>query len=86
MFPIVEHYFNGKITPQDELLSIIPPQKVFVGSLNGFPVVLSAWRPSKEDIESIVAGGAIYLQMFASPNNIPPAIIFTKDENNEINT
>lgn len=77
--------FNGKITPPDNLLNIISPQKVFVGTINGYSVVISAWRPSKEDIEAINAGREIYLQMFVAHNCVPPTALFTKDENDKIN-
>jgi hypothetical protein len=41
------------------------------------------WQPSKEDIEAIVAGRPVILQIHS--NGLPPVALFTLDENGESN-
>lgn len=41
------------------------------------------WQPSKEDIEAIVAGRPIILQIHS--NGLPPVSLFTMDENGKPN-
>lgn len=41
------------------------------------PVIISKWQPSKEDIEAINKGGAIYLSITGS--GMPPVSLFTEN-------
>lgn len=44
---------------------------------NGFPVIVSKWMPSKEDIEAINRGEGIYLQITSDIH--PPLCLFTEN-------
>lgn len=50
----------------------------------GEPVIISAWMPSKEDIEAINAGRPIFLKILGS--GMPPVELLTLDENGNPNT
>jgi hypothetical protein len=43
----------------------------------------TVWQPNKEDIEAIMAGRPIVLQIMSS--SLPPHALFTYDENGNIN-
>lgn len=45
--------------------------------------VTTLWMPNKEDIEAIMAGRPIYLQITGS--GMPPVALFTCDEKGDIN-
>ena len=56
----------------------IAPLKAFVGtSREGYPLIISKWNLSKEDIETINAGGSIYLCMYS--HNLPPVLLTTEN-------
>ncbi len=44
--------------------------------------VVTGWKPSEKDLESIKNGGAIYLQCWGG---MPPVALYTIDENGESN-
>jgi len=41
---------------------------------NGQRFIISAWRPSKEDLEVLNSGGLLYLQVYGS---MPPVALYT---------
>lgn len=41
------------------------------------PVIISKWQPSKEDIEEINNGGAVYLSI--TGHGMPPVSLFTEN-------
>jgi hypothetical protein len=43
----------------------------------GFPCIISAWHPNKEDIEAIVNGEPIYLSVISS--EMPPVSLQTEN-------
>lgn len=49
----------------------------------GLPFFLTCWRPSKEDIDSIINGGMVYVKVTGFET--PPVVIFTTGENNKPN-
>lgn len=49
----------------------------------GHGFFLTAWQPSKEDIEAINAGRPIWLKIVS--DGFPPVALLTFDENNEVN-
>jgi hypothetical protein len=51
---------------------------------NGMPVIISCWQPNKEDIEAIVAGKPIWLQVVTG-RAPAPVVLFTVDENGNHN-
>ncbi|MBK7885493.1 MAG: hypothetical protein IPJ81_18140 [Chitinophagaceae bacterium] len=50
---------------------------------DGFPFFVTAWQPSKEDIESINSGKPIMLKILGTC--FPPVALYTLDENNNSN-
>ena len=50
---------------------------------DGFPFILTAWQPNKEDIEAINAGRPVMLKVIGQ--NTPPVCIYTFDENFQAN-
>lgn len=60
------------------------PMPVFQGvNDKGQPFNFSIWQPSYEDIQAIIAGRPIYLNIIN--NYQPPVDMWTMDENNERN-
>lgn len=52
--------------------------RVFKGTdPTNVPVIISAWQPSKEDIEAINAGKPIYLQIVGY--GMPPVALYTEN-------
>lgn len=52
--------------------------RVWVGNNpDQFPVIISKWQPSKEDIETINKGEGIYLTVTGS--SMPPVSLFTEN-------
>ncbi len=47
------------------------------GAGNKVNTIISKWQPSKEDIEAINNGGAIYLSI--TGNGMPPVCVFTEN-------
>lgn len=51
---------------------------VFKGhTTDGFPVIISCWKFSKEDLEEIQNTGCIYLSI--TGNGMPPVSLFTEN-------
>ncbi len=48
-----------------------------------WPYTLSAWQPSKEDIEAIKAGRPIWVRVLS--HTVHPISLFTTDGNGEVN-
>lgn len=48
------------------------------GSVDGYPVIVTAWRPDARELEVLKAGGAVYLS-FAS-DGLPPHFLTTSFE------
>lgn len=44
---------------------------------DGFPIIISKWMPSKEDIEAINNGEGIYLQI--TGRGMPPVCLYTEN-------
>lgn len=60
------------------------PKEVYAGiDSEHFPFFLTAWKPSKEDIEAINRGEPIYIRTVST--GLPPMAVFTMDENGEAN-
>ena len=49
----------------------------------GWPFTLSAWQPSKEDIDAINAGRPIFVRVLS--HTVHPLCLFTTDGNGEVN-
>lgn len=45
--------------------------------------ITTVWQPNKEDIEAVVAGRPVCIQIFGSA--LPPHGVFTYDQNGNIN-
>lgn len=52
--------------------------------VDGFPFFLTAWQPSKEDIEAINAGRPIMLKVMGQ--SAPPVAMYTFDDQYVANT
>lgn len=50
---------------------------------NNFPYIVTAWMPSKEDLEAVSAGRPIYIAQYGQ--GMQPMSVWTTDENNETN-
>ncbi len=50
---------------------------------DGFPFFIECWQPNKEDIEAIINGRPIYIQILS--NSLPPISVWTLNENHEVN-
>lgn len=50
---------------------------------NGYPMILSAWQPSKEDLEALNAGRPVFLNILGQ--GMPPVSLFTLNEKGEAN-
>lgn len=73
-FPQQNKVYSKPSSMNDEQCFSLP---VFRGKdKNGFPVIISKWMPSKEDIEAINRGEGIYLQIVS--NELPPACLYTE--------
>lgn len=61
------------------------PERGFAGVEAGtdYPFILTAWMPSKEDLEALNAGRPLWLRVLSFKH--PPVALFTLDEKNEIN-
>ena len=59
----------------DEQCSSLPVYKGL--SNNGFPVIISCWQFSKEDLEEIKRTGCIYLSI--TGHGMPPVNLFTEN-------
>ncbi len=47
--------------------------------LDYYPYFITAWRPSKEDLEALNEGRPIYIKTLSK--QLPPMAVFTLDEN-----
>lgn len=45
---------------------------------SGFPFWLTAWKPSKEDLDALNRGEPVYVKTLS--NGLPPMVLFTIDE------
>lgn len=60
------------------------PLKAFQGvDEQGFHFILTAWIPNKEDLESLQAGRPLYMKTVGQ--GFAPVLLFTIDENGEMN-
>lgn len=50
---------------------------------DGFPFFLTAWMPSKEDLEALNAGRPLFLKTIGG--RFQPVAMFTLNEHNEVN-
>lgn len=50
---------------------------------DGFRYFITAWKPSKEDIEAFQRGEPVWVKVIA--NGLPPMALFTTDEDGQIN-
>lgn len=67
--------FTKPASMTDEQCSSLP---VFKGrDQEGFPVIISVWRFSKEDLEEIEKTGQIYLSIYNE--GMPPVSLFTEN-------
>lgn len=58
--------------------------RAYAGEDNdGFKFLLTAWMPSKEDLEAMNAGRPIMLRVTGT--SFPPLVLYTYDENFEAN-
>lgn len=57
--------------------------KAMVGVDEGLPFIITAWKPSKEDIEAINRGEPIYMKTHGA--GFIPTFMFTMNENDEPN-
>ena len=77
---------NGELIPPDGSPDEAIPMSAFIGmDYSGFNCVVVAFQPSKEDIEAIKAGSAIYVKLLTDPTNIPITTLFTLDEKENFN-
>lgn len=62
-----------------------PPQFVQAGVCDGppYPFTLSAWMPSKEDLDAMNAGRPIWVRFLS--HTVFPMSLFTTDEAGQIN-
>lgn len=44
---------------------------------NGFPIIISCWKLSREDLEEIKKGGVIWLSIMGNP--MPPVSVFIEN-------
>jgi len=73
-FPNRNFVYTKPANMTDEQCSDLP---VFKGeSSDGFPVIISCWRFSKEDMEEIQRTGCIYLSI--TGHGMPPVSLFTE--------
>ena len=66
---------------KDEDCMSIP---AWVGENRLGPLIMVAWKPSKEDIDAINRGEPIYMTL--QSNVMVPVALYTMDENNQVNT
>ena len=50
---------------------------------DGNTVYFTAWKPSKEDIDAILAGRPVFLKIVYP--HYPPTLLFTTDDNGDMN-
>lgn len=65
----------------DEQCSSLPATKGT--TQDGFPYILTAFKPSKEDLETLNSGGLVYLQVLGQ--QFAPVALFTVDKDNNTN-
>jgi hypothetical protein len=61
----------------------IPPSLYAGVDQDNFPFYLTAWQPSKEDLDAFNAGRPLYIKTLS--RELPPMAVFTLDENNQGN-
>lgn len=71
--------FTKPSSMTDEECADLP---VFKGhDADGYPVIISCWKFSKEDLEEIERSGCIYLQIIG--NGMPPVSLYTENPFNK---
>lgn len=62
-----------------------PPAHIMTGVVEGvnWPFTLSAWKPSREDLEALNAGRPIWVRILS--HAVYPMSLFTTDEQGDIN-
>jgi hypothetical protein len=74
-FPERNFVYGKPLGWTDEQCSDLP---VFKGNTtDGFPVIISCWKFSKEDLEEIQRTGKIYLSI--TSDGMPPVSLFTEN-------
>jgi hypothetical protein len=61
------------------------PERAYLAIEDGteYPFILTAWMPSKEDLEALNAGRPLWLRVLSFKH--PPVVLFTLNDNDEIN-
>lgn len=61
------------------------PERAYKAVEDGtdYPFILTAWMPSKEDLEALNAGRPLWLRVLSFKH--PPVALFTLDANEQIN-
>lgn len=81
-FPESNHTFDKPVSMDD---SECLPLHVYVGKdESGRSYINSVWQPNKEDIEAIIAGRPVVLSICGA--SMPPVMLFTYDEEGNINS
>lgn len=71
-----------KIIQSNGIIQI--PEGLYAGvDQEGFAFYLTAWKPNKEDLESLNRGEPVYVKTLAK--QLPPMALFTIDEKGEPN-
>lgn len=73
-------FFNKPETMTDEECYSV---SAYLGEVEGRKFINTCWMPNKEDIEAILAGRPIVLQI--NGGIMPPVALFTYDENGNSN-
>lgn len=69
----------------DEECSALPVYAGYTDEAKTRPYVNSLWQPSEADIKAINEGRPVVLSMSVPHNHVPPASVFTYDENGNLN-
>jgi hypothetical protein len=69
---------NGGSSEQIQSVSAYKGEDV-----DGDPFTLTAWKPTKEDLENLMNDGALYVKAYGTTPQ--PMILFTTNNNNEPN-
>lgn len=83
MLPVTFEGSNFTFTkPKDMTDEQCMDLPVFKGqNVDGFPVIISCWKFSKEDLEEIQKTGRIYLEIIG--HGMPPVSLFTENPFNK---
>lgn len=61
----------------------LPLKAMKAATEDGLPYFVTGWKPNKDDLDVLNAGGILYLQVVG--NGFPPVALFTVNDNGEIN-